>query len=308
MTIYTASSLSALARCPREHRYRYGLLLDAPGGHAADFGTLVHSILERWYRRHDLEFALDGVDDPKARALTIAYDDLYGSLPHETLEVEREFAFDLEGHFVGGKIDAIIRAEDGVWIVEHKTTSADVGAAYWHRLTLDLQCSIYMDGARSIGYDPAGVIYDVLRVPQHSRLMRSNPVKMTKGKRDEDGSWIREPRPYAGQRLRDETDEEFELRLLDAIASGEYLFRSKVVRFEHELTLIRRDILEWIKIDRMRTALQEYPRNPGACLRGSTLCSYFSACTGDAETLAAWPRKERAHVELANVADSARSS
>lgn len=299
LVIYTSSSLSSLARCPREHHYRYGMLLASPSGAAADFGTLVHRLLEHLYRTGDLDLA--GVTDAKARALVIAYDVIWPK--RETLEVEREFTYDLEGHTIAGKLDAVIRDEDGrVWIVEHKTTSrdADVGSVYWQRLTLDLQCSIYIDGARSLGYDPAGVIYDVLRVPRHSQLAASDPIKMTKGKRAADGSWLEEPKPYAGQRLRAETDEEFENRLLGVIAQGDYLLRSQVVRLEHELVPMRRDILEWITIARVRDALELYPRNPSACMRGAMMCSYFSACTGDAETLAIWPRKERAHVELAH--------
>ncbi len=301
--IYTSSSLSTLARCPREHRYRYGMLLASPGGAAADFGTLVHRLLEHLYRTGDLD--LGGVTDAKARALVIAYDAHWPK--HETLEVEREFSYDLEGHTIAGKLDAVIRDDGGrVWIVEHKTTSrdAEIGSAYWQRLTLDLQCSIYMDGARSLGYDPAGVIYDVLRVPRHSQLSASDPIKMTKGKRAADGSWIEEPKPYAGQRLRAETVEEFEDRLLDVIAKdvGDYLLRSQVVRLEHELVPMRRDIVDWISIARVRDALGLYPRNPSACMRGAMMCPYFSACTGNAETLAIWPRKERAHVELAHEA------
>lgn len=301
--IYTSSSLSALARCPREYHYRYGLLLASNSGNAAEFGTLVHQILERLYRTGELQ--LDDVHDAKARALAIAYDERWPKA--DVLEVEREFTFGIDGHTLAGKLDAVVRDSDGrVWIVEHKTTSrdADVGSTYWQRLTIDLQCSVYMDGARSIGYEPAGVIYDVLRVPRHSQLRASDPIRMTKGKRSADGEWIVEPRPYAGQRLRDETIEEFEDRVLDAIAHDidDYLLRAQVVRLEHELLSIRRDLREWISIARVRDALALYPRNPGACVRGSGLCPYFSACTGDAEVLATWPRKERAHVELAHEA------
>lgn len=53
----------------------------------------------------------------------------------------------------------------GVYIVEHKTANADIGpgSPYWRKLTLDAQCSNYMVGARALGHDPKGVIYDVIR-------------------------------------------------------------------------------------------------------------------------------------------------
>ena len=59
--------------------------------------------------------------------------------------------------------------EAKTYVLERKTTSEDIsiGSNYFKRLTLDVQISHYINGARSLGYDVAGVQYDVLRRPMH---------------------------------------------------------------------------------------------------------------------------------------------
>jgi hypothetical protein len=59
-----------------------------------------------------------------------------------------------------------------VYVLEHKTTALDtsLGSAYWEKLSIDTQVSIYVDGATMLGYEIAGCIYDVLKRPQHEPL------------------------------------------------------------------------------------------------------------------------------------------
>lgn len=63
----------------------------------------------------------------------------------------------------------------GEYVVEHKTTSAEIGAgsSYWKRLKLDSQVSNYLVGARALGHQPRGVLYDVVR------KVRLEPYKAT---------------------------------------------------------------------------------------------------------------------------------
>jgi len=65
--------------------------------------------------------------------------------------------------------------QPGTYVVEHKTTSYEIGAGspYWKRLTLDSQVSNYLVGARTLGHEPAGVLYDVVR------KVRLRPSKAT---------------------------------------------------------------------------------------------------------------------------------
>jgi hypothetical protein len=184
--LYTTSRLKTLRQCPRLHLYRYILGIQTPSSPAAEFGTVAHSAIEAWllaWKRGDLDGRLTAMleavrsssltEDNKARlaALLVAYHYRWHAMPWEILGVEIEFRYELDGNLIGGKIDALIRdTTDGrVWIVEHKTTGQDagLGSSYWERLSLDIQISIYVDGATMLGHEIAGVIYDVLQRPKH---------------------------------------------------------------------------------------------------------------------------------------------
>jgi hypothetical protein len=192
--MYTTSRLKTLRQCPRLHLYRYVLGIQTPSTPAADFGTVAHSAIEQWllaWKRGDLAVRLDAMlavvrasklsDDNKTRlgALLTAYHYRWHDAPWEILGVELEFRYELDGNIVGGKIDALIRDTNTneIWVVEHKTTGQDssLGGGYWERLAIDLQISIYVDGATMLGHEVAGVIYDVLQRPKHE-LKLATPI------------------------------------------------------------------------------------------------------------------------------------
>ncbi len=67
-----------------------------------------------------------------------------------------------------GKIDGIVQLEDGrLAVKESKFLGEDIGtdADLWLRLRMDHQITLYVDAARSIGYDVDTVLYDVVRKP-----------------------------------------------------------------------------------------------------------------------------------------------
>ena len=52
------------------------------------------------------------------------------------------------------------------WIVEHKSTGKPPAEdRFYLGIDLDLQSALYYDAARELGYQPAGVLYDVIRRP-----------------------------------------------------------------------------------------------------------------------------------------------
>lgn len=214
--LYTTSRLRTIRSCLRLHLYKYVLAIRAPETDVMRFGTVGHKALEAYYRawkeapscedarddaaasamRHDKIDArlraalaeLDAADLPtwdriKLRLLVVAYDARWGGEDWEVLEVEVEFRFMLGDELIGGKIDAIIRdRKDGrIYVVEHKTTGVDasLGSAYWEKLTIDTQVSIYVDGATMLGYEVAGCIYDVLKRPGHEPKL-ATPVEVRK--------------------------------------------------------------------------------------------------------------------------------
>jgi hypothetical protein len=193
--LYTSSRLKTLRECLRKHLYKYVLRVRSPETDVMAFGTVGHRALEAWYRAWQEHGATDerlraalaavsasalhAIDKIKLSLLIRAYDARWGGEPWEVLAVEQEFRYELGGYLIGGKIDAIVRdVRDGrVWIVEHKTTGSDAsyGSVYWEKLALDVQVSIYIDGATMLGHEVAGCIYDVIKRPEHE-LLAATPL------------------------------------------------------------------------------------------------------------------------------------
>lgn len=192
---------------------------------------------------------------------------------YETVGVEVEFAAPLldpdtmiesDDWYLRGKIDALAidHATGELLIVEHKTSSADIspGSDYWRRLRLDSQISMYYDGARALGYEPTGIVYDVLAKPN---LRLGGPTK---------------------KRAQAETLEEFRERFSATIAENPNAIyaRSRLVRFDAEIDEARRDV--WATARQLDQAMRlgEHPRNPGACSKYGTMCEFFPVCSGEA--------------------------
>ena len=205
---------------------------------------------------------------------------------------------------------------DGIYVVEHKTTSLEIGAgsSYWRRLTLDSQISNYQVGARSLGHEPIGVIYDVIRKPQIRPLEATLPEKReyTKPKDrgckeckkknpaplphvelvDErevacvDGRIVTDPggKLYANMRETNETPEEFAVRLRADIGSDpdKYFQRGDLVRLEEEEKDAARDTWELARQIRDAQLANRWPRNPDACDAYGSFCQYFPVCSGEA--------------------------
>jgi hypothetical protein len=111
-------------------------------------------------------------------------------------------------------------------------------------------------------------------------------------------------RLYAGQRDTDETPDEFEARVLTAIAAApdDFYRRAEIVRLEDELPKLRADILDTVKLARVADLFDIHPRNPDGCAKfgARSLCGFFDACArgADIHDLIRFPRGT-AHPELA---------
>jgi hypothetical protein len=205
VSLYTSSRLRVWRECQRKEFFRYTLGIQTPQTPAMAFGTYAHRALEAWYRAWQLGLPnlrfvdaseyidsiedIDEIDRIRLRVIVAAYDARWGGEDWEVLGVEVEFRYYLGDIQIGGKIDALIRerATGKVFVVEHKTSSADTspGAPYWDRLCIDTQVSVYIDGAAfGLDYEIAGCIYDVLKRPQHELRLATPPEsrKHTLGK------------------------------------------------------------------------------------------------------------------------------
>lgn len=321
LPILTVSAARMYRRCAREyfHRVEQGLVAATERATALRFGSLIHLGLEAWWgpdTRGDerLEAALtqvraqpdvDPFDLARAEIMLRGYHGRWCAERLEPVAVEAEFNTELRNPLSGrsslrwrlaGKLDAVAVDKHGRhWIVEHKTTSEDVslGSQYWARLKLDAQVSTYFAGARSLGYEPVGCIYDVLAKPRQ-RPFTATPVESRR--------YTRAGTLYKGQRDQDESLDEYRMRVEEAVNAKphRYYARGDVVRLDFEELDAARDTWMLAKVIQQSKLSKRWPRNPDACSRYGRMCQFWGLCTktaADGDYV-----KERPHAELQEVA------
>lgn len=323
LPLITVSRAKSFRRCPRHHHYAYelGFRSAADAGPLA-FGKLWHAMLELWWRPGPgvplaeifatLPPELDPFERVKLEELMNGYDARWSDVVLVPLAVETEFETDLVNPQSGaasrtwrlaGKIDAIAREGERVYVVEHKTTSEDVspGSPYWQKLRLDSQVSTYLVGARALGHEPEGVLYDVVAKPQ-LRPLKATPVEQRKYRKS-DGAL------YESQRAEDETPEEFRSRLRAAILANpeRYYARGDVVRLLNEEQDAAFDMWQTARAIREAELANRWPRNPDACFQWARACEFFDVCTGAArlEDTSRFRKIDNQHEELSNAGSNA---
>lgn len=297
LPVITTSSGRCYRRCAREYQLRIELGYSAvTRAGALQFGSATHTGIEHlltggWDADAAISKALTGVDDPfdaaKIEVMLRGYSERWKNEPLEVIAVECEFRAPLVNPATNatsktweqaGKLDALVRDQSGaVLIVEHKTSSDDVstGSPYWEKLRLDSQISTYYNGARALGYEPAGVIYDVLRKPQIKQL-KATPVERRTYKKTGE--------LYANQREFDETPAEFKVRIVEKFAEepDAYFMRGEIVRLESEEHEAAQDVWQLALFIRESQRSNRWPRNPEACERYGRMCDFWPVCTKSA--------------------------
>jgi hypothetical protein len=303
LRVLTNSEKKSFRACHQMHHLRYHLLKrPLRARDPLRFGSAFHLALEAWWRaaqaggdrlaaaRSALRLGeLEPKEAAKAEALIIGYDVRWGEEVIEVLDVEAEFKTPIinpvtgassRTYVLGGKIDAIARLADGqVYIVEHKTSGENIeaGSDYWQRLRLDAQVSDYLIGARALGHDIVGCLYDVIGKPKIEPMEATPEDKRQYTKKDH--------RLYAGQRERDETIEEYADRVRTHVAENldRYFVRGTVVRTAEEERDAAADT--WNTAREMREAelAQRHPRNIDSCVRWGSKCEYWAVCTKEAD-------------------------
>jgi len=322
LRVVTNSELREARACMRRHKIKY-ILRRRPRGNAEPltFGTLTHTGHEAWMRartgtRDPSEMytaAVDAVraaadaarntDDPISDFMLVTVEELllgytarWADADMRTVSVEQSFDVPLVNpetgapsrtFRIGGKFDGIVATPFGngeqLHVFELKTTGSDIepGSLYWEKVrALDSQVSIYIQGARASGHDVADCIYSVIRKPG---------IKPLKATPEESRKWTKPtkadptPRLYANQRDRDETPEEYRLRLrADIEASpGRYYARATIVRLEHDEREHAFDMWQSAKMLHEAERSGFAPRNVDACSSFGG-CSYLGVCTGQA--------------------------
>ena len=188
--ILTFSSLDCFRSCQRRYKIRYvdGLVPLAKETNSLYFGTVVHHALEIWYganteQKDDLELQVideqckDRNTNPEvkkmwmlARAMITAYTKRYKKEEFEVLEVEKVFDGDIinpktqaesKTFSIKGKIDLLVKMNDELYIVDHKTRSM-LETDWQEKLWMDTQMAVYVYFLRQRKYPIKGIIYNVL--------------------------------------------------------------------------------------------------------------------------------------------------
>lgn len=320
----TQSSMRSFRACPRRYFYSYVLGIrpirtDEP----LRFGTLWHLMREEWWKTLDLEHVLFMVPEPneefdefviaKLKAMLVGYHARYKDFAAsiEVVAIEDKFAIPLVNPRTGrtsrlfevrGMFDLVFREQGQLWIGEEKTAAAGLTpeSPYWRRLEMDPQCSVYYDAATTKYKEaPYGVRYVVNVKTSKRPLKATTEIKMTKPTKKDP-----EPRPYAGQRLVDETSDEFYNRIIaDISEKPDVYFRMvDVPRSDKDVFESKCDVWDTARAIHEAEKSGVWLRNPDACVHpfGSS-CSYLPVCTGRAslyDTMQ-YRQTETQHEELA---------
>ncbi len=326
LPIITQSALRTFRKCPRLYEQYYQQLFRPI--HVAEplkYGTVWHNIREAWWKAVGgrLGFSLETFHkiynvnhedyDPfiaaKLAMMLIGYHTRWSQYIDsvEILGVEMPFHMSIVNPRTGkesrtfvleGKLDAVIRDQGKLWVVEEKTAGQDLPpeAPYWRRLEIDPQCSVYYDAVKKMfGEEPAGVKYFVNVKPQIKPAKKTENIKYKK-----DGSG-----PYANQRLEDETPEQYRQRLEELIIKDPERFYHlvEVPRLDKDIYASQMDIWDTAKSIRAAEVSGVWLRNPDNCISiiGQT-CSFLPVCTNRAslEDTMLYRKAETAHEELVN--------
>lgn len=323
LQLLTNSRRNSHGACHRRHYYEYELgARPVTDAEALRFGTLIHAGLEAWLLslwqgpEQALSDALAAIqaNAPKAeadayvqsvaQAMIEGYHDRWKDDGMEVLAVEQHYQIplvnpDTQGISrtwqLAGKIDGIVRTSDGkVRVIEHKTTSdiLDPESRYWTKLAIDGQVSGYYMGAKALGYEVEGCVYDVLRKPAlrptqvpvldedgQKIVLDANGERVKTAK----GTWRQTGDTALGYALqvRPETPEELYARLKADIAAqpDRYFRRQEVPRLEADLVEYLGDM--WAVGREIAEAQNNgrWPKNPRSCDNYGT-CPYFEVCAG----------------------------
>ena len=184
-------------------------------------------------------------------------------------------AYDLEGNTVP---------------VEHKFTASPIepGAAYWGRLDMNLQASIYWIVATDAGRQVGEILWDAIRAPQLTRWEATPSDKREFYKRATkraDGTVAQPGDPKPGVRLEPESVEAFTERVMGKVlgAPAEFYGRQPLYRSDDELDRVRADV--WQTGKQIQRAAEDgtYPRNLDACNKFNMPCPYLPVCKGEVE-------------------------
>ncbi len=306
MTIaVSATEIHTFQRCERLHHYLYPLgYRPAERAHGLRFAALLHEGLYAWwaapaddrltpalerlgFASNEPQTRVDDLDWIRADELLRFYHTTWNAEPLTVVATRLDFQTALVNPDTGeasstvalcGRIPALAKDDQGrVWVVRHKTTAEADAPLFWDHLTFDILGAVHLAGARALGFEPAGTLYDVIGKPRLAPL-KATPEHLRRYRQDNGAL-------YAGQRDRDETPEAYRARYSNVLWRSErpICVRKAIPKGDERAAL--RDV--WILAHRIYDARQRAAeggwslRNDGACLRWNHhLCAFFPVCSG----------------------------
>ena len=301
----TNSEITCFQTCQRKWQHAY---LERRTGferpEALDRGTRIHAALATCRSayedaRYGPAYAVLESLPLVERTMMRGYNTYNGGLGEpgiKDLRVNVPFIVRLGHVDLVGEVDALcIDIQSGrTVIIEDKTTTSDItpGTAWWReKIACDTQPTVY-----SAAFPGAYVMYNVLHVPDTEPL-KATPVE--KRKYTQPSKKEPQSRLYAGQRDRDETDDEYMKRVLADMAERpeHYFQRGVIVRLERDIEEYTEDLRQISSA--MIAAMHEpgsSPRTPKACHNYGRPCEFVDACW-NGKDIGSYPRLERNHSE-----------
>lgn len=255
--ISTHSMLKTFRRCPKQAEFKYAHRLK-PKRLATPLkrGTWVHALLEAYHKGEDWK----KVHAAYSHKFSLLFDeekDFYGDMPNEIYAIMQSYMwhykndpwewidaeFQLEaklpdGTIYRGKIDALIRNQFGLWLVDNKTHKSLPKLNF--RL-LDAQSALYLWAARENGLNVRGFIWNYIKWKAPSQ-----PAIVDRNRRLSDAASDTDyPTMYRTiKKYKEEYPETFKVREKD-IAKLKYL-QTQRYDFSKPQTseFFRRDVLE----------------------------------------------------------------
>lgn len=267
----TSSEMGCHLECPRKRKLKYiEKRIPIKTSPAQAWGIGLHRGLEQWLRLEQMDDqdlreaemvqaataevarldSLNPFEEASLEVMLRGYHYRWQAAPMRTILVEHHFKLD----FCEGTMDALVEIPgDGIYVMEHKSTSTDIspGGNYFQRLSIDHQISIYFQAAKEMKYPIKGIIYDVVAKPRLRPSSKSNEQPLN-----------------------------FMKRCAAAVGEKpeEYYVRQKIYRTQQQLDEAMEDVRDVIAL--METGLS--PRNTRSCFNWNRPCEYFDVCSGTA--------------------------
>lgn len=302
--VLTYSALNTFRNCPRKYKHRYiDNLRPRERAEALSFGSVVHGAIELWYRMVkqpnrmavvletiDQQFPERNVDFTQkshwhlARSMFTGYASHYATEDFEIVEVEKEFVGEIRNPDTGrqsqtfriaGKVDAIVRCHDGMYLLEHKT-AASIDANYLDKLWTDTQIALYSFYLREMGYPIVGVIYNVL-LKSRLKQGRGETQSEYETRRAELAAKNKSGKSSAKRQM-PESDADYQARLAEWYSRPEAFHREFIYLSEDRLSMLQDEVWEITQqyLDARRRG--KWLLNTANCFSYQRPCEYLSLC------------------------------